>query len=286
MPGPVLQAAGNQQTMRALGIRPMMAVSAPTDPEEREADVAADAFVARAPLPMGFGARRSSSEVRRKCSTCEEPMLFRKTDGAAAPGATVHALPPSRGEPLAPALRRPYESFFGADLSAMRVHTGEGADAAARSFGAHAFARGSDVYFRSGRFDPASTEGARLLAHETAHVVQHARNGGDTVHRQPEERGLFGTVVAGVSSFGASVRETGGRLAEAGTELATQALERVAPGALTFFRGVRGFVVEQVRSGFDGMFGGLLRRIRTEGLAGALGSLLGGLGRGAVAGHE
>jgi hypothetical protein len=65
----------------------------------------------------------------------------------------------NRGEPLAPDVRRPYEGYFDADLSAMRIHTGDSADAAAQSISATAFARGNDVYFQNGRFDPAIPNG-------------------------------------------------------------------------------------------------------------------------------
>jgi Domain of unknown function (DUF4157) len=283
-PAPAADVAGNQQMLRAHGPRPAVAVSAPTDPEEREADLAADAFVARAPLPVGFGARGVVADIRRKCSACEEPVLFRKAEGTAG-GATVHALRASRGEPLAPSVRRPYEGFFGADLSAMRIHTGGTADAAARSISATAFARGDDVYFQDGRFDPATAEGERLLAHETAHVVQHARaSGGEAVHRQPEEGGVLDSALALGRGLVSSVTETASEVAGSVRDAAAGLLERLAPGALAFFRGIRATIEQRVSEGFDGLFGGLAGRIRSEGFAGALSSILGELAGGAAKG--
>jgi hypothetical protein len=59
------------------------------------------------------------------------------------------------------------------DLSAVRVHTDAEADAISRSVGAHAFTHGNDIYFASGAYD-AGASGQRVLAHELAHVAQHA----------------------------------------------------------------------------------------------------------------
>ncbi len=257
-PGPAAsgEAAGNQQTLRALGIHPALAVSAPTDPDELEADRAADAFVARAPLPVGFGARGVLADIRRKCASCEEERISRKADGSSARSAAIHALPTSRGEPLTPRLRAPYERFFHADLSAVRIHTGGGADAAARSFSATAFARGNDVYFRDGSFDPSSRNGARLLAHETAHVVQQARRGGEAIHRQAEAPGVLGGLLS------------------AGADVALRVVERLAPGVVTFFRGVRGTIAAHVSAAFDSLLGSVAARMQGRGLAGALESIL------------
>ena len=58
------------------------------------------------------------------------------------------------------------------DLSDVRVHTDETADQLNRSVSARAFATGTDVYFAKGEYNPGSSDGDRLIAHELAHVVQ------------------------------------------------------------------------------------------------------------------
>jgi hypothetical protein len=63
-------------------------------------------------------------------------------------------------------------SALGDDLSDVRVHTDDTADALASSVSARAFTTGSDVYFAKGEYDPASGSGNELLAHELSHVVQ------------------------------------------------------------------------------------------------------------------
>lgn len=61
---------------------------------------------------------------------------------------------------------------LGDDLSDVRVHTDETADALANSVSAKAFTTGSDVYFAKGEYNPGSSGGDELLAHELSHVVQ------------------------------------------------------------------------------------------------------------------
>ncbi len=68
--------------------------------------------------------------------------------------------------------RADMEGHLGVDLSAVRVHHDARADALSRSVQAEAFTTGTDVFFRSGRYQPTSSEGRGLLAHELTHVVQ------------------------------------------------------------------------------------------------------------------
>lgn len=81
-------------------------------------------------------------------------------------GDSGHALP-------AP-LRKRFESSLGADLSAVRVHTGTASVRAAQAVHARAYTLGQDIHFNRGAYDPASQEGQRVLAHEVAHTVQQA----------------------------------------------------------------------------------------------------------------
>src|SRR5262244_4470246 len=59
-----------------------------------------------------------------------------------------------------------------ADFSGVRVHTDAGADGLNRSLSAKAFTTGRDIYFRQGEYNPGSSSGRLLLAHELTHVVQ------------------------------------------------------------------------------------------------------------------
>src|SRR5205823_14023107 len=61
---------------------------------------------------------------------------------------------------------------MGHDFSDVRVHTGGKADESARSISAQAYTVGTDVVFRSGAYQPDTSSGRHVLAHELAHVVQ------------------------------------------------------------------------------------------------------------------
>jgi len=78
------------------------------------------------------------------------------------------------GAPLDSGVQGRLETGLGADLSGVRVHTDGEADHLSRSVDAVAFTTGSDIFFRSGAYNPASSEGLHLLAHEATHTVQQA----------------------------------------------------------------------------------------------------------------
>src|SRR4051794_33344573 len=78
------------------------------------------------------------------------------------------------GQPLDASAQRRLEAGLGADLSGVRVHADAEADRLSRAVEATAFTTGSDIFFRAGAYNPASSGGLQTLAHEAAHVVQQA----------------------------------------------------------------------------------------------------------------
>ncbi len=88
-----------------------------------------------------------------------------------------------RGRPLAGKTRAEMESGIGADFSDVNIHTDRDAQDMNKELHAQAFTHGKDVYFNSGKYNPETTEGKRLLAHELTHVVQ--QNG---TRRQAHEK--------------------------------------------------------------------------------------------------
>jgi hypothetical protein len=79
-----------------------------------------------------------------------------------------------QGAPLPTGIRQRFEAGLGADLSHVRIHTGEEADRLAHAVDATAFTTGQDIFFRDGAYFPATMKGLRILAHETTHTVQQA----------------------------------------------------------------------------------------------------------------
>ena len=76
------------------------------------------------------------------------------------------------GHQVDPAARPDLETALGEDFSEVRVHTDATADHLSRAVEATAFTTGSDIFFRSGAYEPLSSAGRKLLAHELTHVVQ------------------------------------------------------------------------------------------------------------------
>jgi hypothetical protein len=64
------------------------------------------------------------------------------------------------------------ETSFRHDFSQVRVHTDAMAATSAQAVDALAYTVGNDIVFGNGRYDPHTTLGHRLLAHELTHVVQ------------------------------------------------------------------------------------------------------------------
>jgi hypothetical protein len=83
-----------------------------------------------------------------------------------------------------------------ADFSGVRVHTDAGADGLNKSLSAKAFTTGSDIYFRQGEYNPGSSSGRELLAHELTHVVQ---QNPDKVQTKSDDEGSQGGCTCGGS---------------------------------------------------------------------------------------
>ena len=68
------------------------------------------------------------------------------------------------------------ERNFDVDFSNVRVHKDSNAVQMTRELNAQAFTYGRDIYFGAGRYNPRSSSGKRLLAHELTHVLQQNGN--------------------------------------------------------------------------------------------------------------
>lgn len=61
---------------------------------------------------------------------------------------------------------------MGQDFGDVKVHTGDRANELNHQLGAKAFTTGKDIFFREGAYQPGSSDGQRLIAHELTHVAQ------------------------------------------------------------------------------------------------------------------
>lgn len=118
---------------------------------------------------------------RTDALTSSAVMHLQKTAGNASVAAALEEQEPSAvkdvvgsggGSPLDRETKGFMESRLGADFSDVRVHTDGKASESATSVQAYAYTVGSDIVFQSGKYEPDSDSGKRMLAHELTHVVQ------------------------------------------------------------------------------------------------------------------
>lgn len=109
----------------------------------------------------------------------EEEELMMKRDGDVMGGLDVSSeieteIEQARGggQSMPDNVRSNMESGFGADFGNVRIHTDSNADNLSRSIQATAFTTGSDIFFKQGAYDPNSSSGQELLAHELTHTIQ------------------------------------------------------------------------------------------------------------------
>ncbi len=104
--------------------------------------------------------------------------LYRKASGSSdaevdeQAAETVARAQQQSGRALPPALRRRLELALGVGLADVRVHVGGESHGAAQRVGALAYTLGQHIHFADGEYDPESTRGQKLIAHEVAHTVQ------------------------------------------------------------------------------------------------------------------
>ncbi|MBS1603763.1 MAG: DUF4157 domain-containing protein [Bacteroidetes bacterium] len=131
---------------------------------------------------------REKPEVQLKCAHCEEEeKMGVQTKPGSVPGSGSRVASESltsridgsrgKGSPLPADTLSEMQSSFGRDLSGVNIHTDAESVGMNRELGAQAFTHGSDIYFNTGKFNPSSSDGKHLLAHEITHVVQQGAAG-------------------------------------------------------------------------------------------------------------
>ncbi len=179
-------------------VQPGLKVGAPNDPYEKEADRMAEK-VMRMPLLSftgGGGIRPEGNpnrQVQRNEDDSEEiqtkpvPGLQRTAEGGmqTSAGFTSRLKSSDAGSPLSAPVKQSMESAFQADFSPVKIHTGTEAASLSSEIGAQAFAYQNHIYFNENKYNPESSEGKFLLAHELTHTVQQGAS--KTVQRDAED---------------------------------------------------------------------------------------------------
>jgi hypothetical protein len=136
-----------QKLMKSGELQTKLRIGAPGDVYEQEAD------------------RVAEQMMRMPEAECKTPEITPEVENS------ISAIR-SGGQPLPESLRTFFEPRFGQDFSQVRVHTGQQAAVSASSINALAYTVGKDVVFGGDQYQPSTSMGKRLMAHELTHVVQ------------------------------------------------------------------------------------------------------------------
>jgi hypothetical protein len=138
------------------------AVSVPGQPAEDEVDEA----VRKVGDETSAQINKTGDAVRRNRSIEPTPEFHSQLESSK-----------GGGEPLPRVIQMEMGGRMGTDFSDVRVHTNSAAHEMSKSINAMAFTLGHDIYFRHGNYEPRSSKGKSLLAHELTHTIQQAKGG-------------------------------------------------------------------------------------------------------------
>ena len=163
------QRASHEESQSAISypsrtiVRAKLEMTEPGDEDEQEADLMADSVIHGGKIARSVSSGHSGG-------------------GIALPSRLGNQLASLQGHgcQLSGNLKNQMETGFGRDFSNVRIHTDSAAAALSDSISAKAFTYGSDIYFNRGQFNPETTSGQHLIAHELTHIVQ----GGDKLSKK------------------------------------------------------------------------------------------------------
>jgi outer membrane protein OmpA-like peptidoglycan-associated protein len=164
------------QNSRQIIIQPKLEISQPGDMYEREADTISEKVMTKSEFiapsteeeEEKLQAKPLSETISRMIQTSRnENSDFQNTGMEDSLNSSK-----SSGNPLSGNVRSFMENRFGTDFSNVKIHTDSNAVQMSKMLNAHAFTHGNNIYFNSGKYDPVSSTGQYLLAHELTHTIQ------------------------------------------------------------------------------------------------------------------
>ncbi len=174
--------------LKSQRIQAKLTVNQPGDIYEQEADRVADQ-VMRMTDVENLQTKPSPINIQRKCKECEEEekqlqrkplatFIQKKNSSSNSQGFAHNGIAnqiqsnKDSGSNINESTKNFMEMRFGADFSNVKIHTGNRASQLSKELNARAFTVGNDIYFNDGQYQPGSSEGKYLLAHELTHTVQ------------------------------------------------------------------------------------------------------------------
>jgi hypothetical protein len=128
--------------------------------------------------------QKKETEKLQKAPASEEKLLRKGNDRAPSVDANLQSAIQSRsggGQPLSGDIRSYMEPRFNADFSKVRVHSDQESASLSNQLRARAFTHQNNIFFSRNQYQPGSSEGRQLLAHELTHTIQQ----GHAVQRSP-----------------------------------------------------------------------------------------------------
>jgi hypothetical protein len=157
-----------------------LTVGPSNDKYEQEADAVAEKVVQSKSEGNNFFKPTIStlSHIQRKCAACEEEekQIQRKESGSNvsdhSSSSLISEAVGGRGNAMDYNTRSYMEDRFGYNFSDVKIHTGSVAAKSADAINAHAYTTSNNIVFNNGKYNPETTTGKQLLAHELTHVIQ------------------------------------------------------------------------------------------------------------------
>ncbi len=116
--------------------------------------------------------KRNNSEPQTAAPSLESSLNQSKGKGAPLPGDT----------------RSFMENRFGTDFSNVRVHNDNSSAELNKQLNSQAFTAGNNIYFNQGKYNPDTSNGKKLLAHELVHVQQQNQRQFSKIQKQTTKK--------------------------------------------------------------------------------------------------
>jgi hypothetical protein len=192
-------------------IQPKLKIGQPDDKNEKEADAVADrvmnmhqsASMQMQPLEevellqpklMMHPISEGKDIIQMKCTECEEEEMLQTKSKQPVKSDNISDYTRSQinntrgfGMPMDKQTRSFMENRFGDNFTNIKIHTNNTAVGLNRDLNSRAFTVGNDIYFDKGNYNPASSEGKRLLAHELTHTIQQGAGIQPTLQKDDNE---------------------------------------------------------------------------------------------------
>ena len=164
---------GVQQKPLAASVNPLVQKQSKDSDEEKVQRMEEEENVQR--MEEEENVQRMEEEENVQRMEEEEEVVQTKPDGQSTTSPRIESsLKSSKGggQGLPKRVKQDMETGFGADFSQVNIHTDKNAVQMNKQLNAQAFTHGNDIYFNQGKYNPLSSDGKHLLAHELAHTIQ------------------------------------------------------------------------------------------------------------------